>query len=89
MMGLSHADANLSNVDVVSRSARKHYGIKLHVDFDKEAEHDHDLKYWDKKHSRFRVPAMRWFIKKGQAIEEGKPIKIHFGHHFLVAGGNP
>jgi hypothetical protein len=35
MMGLSNANTALSTVQVVSRRARKHYGMKLNVDFEK------------------------------------------------------
>jgi hypothetical protein len=39
MMGLSNANTLLSTVQIVSRRARKHYGIKLNSDYDKD-KHD-------------------------------------------------
>lgn len=35
MMGLSNANTSLSTVQVVSRRARKHYGMKLNVNYEK------------------------------------------------------
>jgi hypothetical protein len=43
MMGLSHTKA-LRSVDVVSRKARKHYGVELHTPFN-AAKHDVSQKY--------------------------------------------
>lgn len=43
MMGLARTNA-LRTVDVVSRKARKHYGIQLHTPF-KEGKHDESKKY--------------------------------------------
>jgi molecular chaperone DnaK (HSP70) len=34
MMGLAHADAKLASVGIVSRAARKHYGIELSSRYD-------------------------------------------------------
>ena len=34
MMGLSRANPKLAAVSVVSRVARKHYGIEMHVEYD-------------------------------------------------------
>lgn len=36
MMGLGRAQADLATVGVVARSARKHYGIELHVQYDEK-----------------------------------------------------
>ncbi|KAL4777984.1 hypothetical protein BJX76DRAFT_180788 [Aspergillus varians] len=43
MMGLARTNA-LRTVDVVSRKARKHYGIELHTHF-REGKHDERAKY--------------------------------------------
>jgi len=40
MMGLAHANTKLASVGVVSRAARKHYGIELSVEFDAKIHKD-------------------------------------------------
>lgn len=32
---------------------------------------------------------MQWFIRKGEAVEEGRPRSINFVHDFLVSAGKP
>ena len=44
MMGLAHANPKLASVGLVSRAARKHYGIELSVEFDPE-EHEPSKRY--------------------------------------------
>lgn len=45
MMGLAQSNPSLSLVSVVSRVARKHYGISLYVLFDEDV-HDFDKRYF-------------------------------------------
>ncbi|KAL2869219.1 Hsp70 family protein [Aspergillus lucknowensis] len=87
MMGLSRTKG-LSSVDVVSRKARKHYGIQLHAQFN-PAKHDISQKYWCSRLGFFRAPEMVWFVTKGLAIEENKPIPIDFNQDYLVSDGKP
>ncbi|KAL4886656.1 hypothetical protein BJY04DRAFT_178102 [Aspergillus karnatakaensis] len=87
MMGLSRTKA-LSTVNVVSRKARKHYGVELHTPFNFD-KHDSAKKYWCTRHSQYRVYAMFWFVTKGSTIEEHKAIPIDFHQDFLVSKGKP
>ncbi|KAL4988050.1 hypothetical protein BDW68DRAFT_197008 [Aspergillus falconensis] len=87
MMGLSRTKA-LRTVDVVSRKARKHYGIELHTPFRAE-KHDESKKYWCTRHSQYRTHAMFWFLTKGSTLEENKPIPIDFFQDFPVSKGRP
>lgn len=103
MMGLSNANTLLSTVQVVSRRARKHYGMKLNGDYD-EDKHDKNerqdilfseianlliinIRYWCPYHGCYRVAAMEWFIRKGDVVEENKPKKIKFHKRFPVSEG--
>ncbi|KUL89263.1 hypothetical protein ZTR_03713 [Talaromyces verruculosus] len=88
MMGLSNANTALSTVQVVSRRARKHYGMKLNVNFEKNI-HDKNERYWCPYHGRHRVEAMEWFIRKGDIVEEKKPKIIQFHKRFPVSEGRP
>ncbi|KAL4960816.1 Hsp70 family protein [Aspergillus stella-maris] len=87
MMGLAKTSA-LRTVDVVSRKARKHYGIELHTPF-KEGKHDESKKYWCTRLGHYRTHAMFWFLNKGSTIEEHKPIPIDFYQDFAVSKGKP
>ncbi|KAF4626038.1 hypothetical protein G7Y89_g12118 [Cudoniella acicularis] len=88
MMGLSHSNSRLGKVNVVSRAARKHYGIELNVNFHTDV-HDYDKRYWCPKHKCYRVSAMRWFIHKGDAVEENKPHPLRLVFNRLVDDGRP
>ncbi|KAL4946804.1 hypothetical protein BDV06DRAFT_229684 [Aspergillus oleicola] len=87
MMGLARTSA-LRTVDVVSRKARKHYGIELHTPF-KEGKHDESKKYWCTRLGHYRTHAMFWFLNKNSKIEEHKPIPIDFYQDFPVSEGKP
>ncbi|KAJ0418508.1 hypothetical protein BJY00DRAFT_177645 [Aspergillus carlsbadensis] len=87
MMGLSQTKA-LRSVDVVSRKARKHYGVELHCPFN-AAKHDVSQKYYCARSGFHRAPEMIWFVTKGSTIEEDKPIPIDFHQDFLVSNGKP
>ncbi|KAL2060170.1 hypothetical protein VTL71DRAFT_9565 [Oculimacula yallundae] len=88
MMGLSRADSSLASVGIVSRTARKHYGVDLSCNFE-SSKHLGSKRYWSSKYLRFRVHAMHWFICKGDDVVENQPIAIGFHHDYLVSGGNP
>ncbi|TVY82722.1 Heat shock 70 kDa protein 12A [Lachnellula suecica] len=88
MMGLARANSRLASVSMESRTARKHYGLKLNFEFDL-AIHDNNKKYWCDRHRCYRVPAMEWFIEKGDAVEENIPKALTFVSHFLVSNGKP
>jgi hypothetical protein len=40
-------------------------------------------------HQDWRVNEMRWFIRKGKAVQENKPQAIHFVQDYLVSNGKP
>ncbi|KAG0646476.1 hypothetical protein D0Z07_7532 [Hyphodiscus hymeniophilus] len=88
MMGLARANSNLAAVGLVSRVARKHYGIELSILFD-HLLHDASEVHWDTIEGNYRVAAMRWFIKKGDPVKEGQPIDIHCQQAYLVSKGRP
>ncbi|KAF8862453.1 actin-like ATPase domain-containing protein [Acephala macrosclerotiorum] len=88
MMGLGRAQAELAAVGVMSRSARKHYGIELHPEYDPE-KHEEGKKYWWAKYRQFHVPTVSWFIKRGEPVQEGNPKKIDFIQDFPVSEGRP
>ncbi|KAL4813417.1 hypothetical protein BDW67DRAFT_177860 [Aspergillus spinulosporus] len=87
MMGLSKTKA-LKTVNVVSRKARKHYGIELSYPFNAE-KHDESRKYWCTRHCQYRANVMVWFLTKGSTLEEEKPIPIKFYQDFPVSDGRP
>lgn len=46
-------------------------------------------RYWSEKHQYYKVAAMRWFIRKGEAVQENKPHAISFVRDHLVSNGEP
>lgn len=75
MKGLAiSAPEQLTTIKVHNRKARKHYGVVLHSIFD-EALHGHirNRRCWDKFDATWRIPAMTWFIRKGDSVPEDKP----------------
>ncbi|OBT67817.1 hypothetical protein VE03_02422 [Pseudogymnoascus sp. 23342-1-I1] len=88
MMGLSRANPRLSSVSVMSRAARKHYGVELHVSYESTI-HNKSEMYWCERHEAYRVRAMHWLICKGDAVEENKPHEITFRTGFPISEGKP
>ncbi|KAL4907139.1 hypothetical protein BDW74DRAFT_166661 [Aspergillus multicolor] len=88
MMGLSRTKA-LKTVDVVSRKARKHYGIELHTPYRRDKGHDETKRYWCTRHGQYRVHAMFWFLERGATLQEDKAIPIDFYQDFPVSKGRP
>ncbi|PBP17643.1 hypothetical protein BUE80_DR011587 [Diplocarpon rosae] len=77
MMGMSRADASLSALIVESRAARKNYGVELLVLYN-AARHSAEKRYWCARHQQFKAAEMKWFIRKGDAVEEMQPHDINF-----------
>ncbi|KAF2497640.1 hypothetical protein BU16DRAFT_606211 [Lophium mytilinum] len=77
MMGISRASGGLGTVGVVSRIARKHYGVELMTLFE-HSRHDSRIAWWEKDWQRYVVNAMTWFINKGNSIQENQTCKIDF-----------
>ncbi|KAH8804541.1 hypothetical protein F5884DRAFT_417421 [Xylogone sp. PMI_703] len=86
MMGLAHANSNAGMV--VSRAARKHYGIELSVEFDPKV-HTDGFKYWAERDKSYRVLCMSWFIRKGDPVLESKPKQIAFNQKYAIKNGKP
>ncbi|KAG4434714.1 hypothetical protein IFR05_009791 [Cadophora sp. M221] len=88
MMGLARSNTALAAVGVISRAARKHYGIELHIDYD-APKHLESRRYFSTQKQTFRVDEMKWFIRRGNAVMENKPHTIDFVQEYPVANGNP
>ena len=66
MKGLANSDpTNLTTVRIKDRRARKHYGIRMQVRYNK-ALHRHLPKKprWSNFHGHLRITIMKWFIKR-------------------------
>ncbi|PMD40386.1 actin-like ATPase domain-containing protein [Hyaloscypha variabilis F] len=87
MMGLARSDPRLASVGLESRAARKHYGAELSIPFDEERHQDSE-KFWCPVDNIYRVHEVMWFIKKGEPVDEGKPIEIPFVQRVLVSATN-
>ncbi|CZT47209.1 related to hsp70 protein [Rhynchosporium secalis] len=88
MMGLTRSDSALTTVGIVSRAARKHYGLELEVRFN-ASKHLESKRYFSRKDQAFVVNEMQWFIRRGEAVKEDKPHTINFVAEYLVANGHP
>ncbi|KAJ9284373.1 hypothetical protein DTO021C3_8018 [Paecilomyces variotii] len=76
----SEVAPSLEAIAVDSRIARKHYGITCSVLFD-PARHDPHKKYFCDFEGNYKIQVMKWFIHKGDRIEEGKPLKSAWRRH--------
>ncbi|KAI9048312.1 hypothetical protein LZ554_008106 [Drepanopeziza brunnea f. sp. 'monogermtubi'] len=88
MMGLSGADVALTSVGIESRVARKHYGFELNTPF-QARKHMESKRYWCSIWRQFRTNYMKWFIRKGDEVEENDPRSFSFVCDYLVANGIP
>lgn len=74
MKGLAQNSPNSStSVRVKNRVARKHYGVELSMEYN-EALHWNMDKRWDGLDGKWRVTAMHWLIKRGDAVSENEPF---------------
>ncbi|KAI1372164.1 hypothetical protein F4677DRAFT_463469 [Hypoxylon crocopeplum] len=76
MKGLSLANPTNYDVPIVkARTARKHYGYVLGVEFD-DIEHQtiRPKRYYDGRRGVWRVEAMHWIIKRGKLVSEDTPF---------------
>ncbi|RMY09904.1 hypothetical protein D0868_03980 [Hortaea werneckii] len=70
---------------VLSRKARRHYGIAASQDFD-ERIHSADVKYWDHFQQCWKAKdQMQWYIKKGETVPSDEPILFSFYRCFSMA----
>jgi len=88
MIGLNRANSMGATVNVVSRRARKHYGVELFVNYD-PLKHDDSKKYWCANHKCYQVWVMHWFIHKGDVVQEDKPQPIGIHSSYLASKGRP
>lgn len=80
MKGLAqNSPDTLTMVRVQNRKARKHYGTEWRVRYD-EKTHGHlrHKKHWCGLDGCWKVYAMEWFIKRGDAVSENEPFFTNF-----------
>ncbi|GAB1742998.1 hypothetical protein NU219Hw_g8696t1 [Hortaea werneckii] len=66
------------NEPVLSRKARRHYGVASSRCFDEKV-HTADVKYWDQLEQCWRArDQMQWYIKKGDTVPSDEPILFSF-----------
>ncbi|KAK5658679.1 hypothetical protein OQA88_2075 [Cercophora sp. LCS_1] len=75
MKGLAlSAPQHLTTVRVQNRKARKHYGVRLHKQFNEEKHHHiRQRRYWSKYDGHWRIDGMTWFLRRGDPVPEDKP----------------
>ncbi|KAL9000689.1 MAG: hypothetical protein Q9169_000725 [Polycauliona sp. 2 TL-2023] len=76
MRGLMSTNRDFTAVRIGGRSARKSYGVRLSVPFDKSKHDGHE-----------RV--MDWFISKGDTVEENKPKRIYYTQYYHTDSERP
>ncbi|KAI7390590.1 actin-like ATPase domain-containing protein [Hortaea werneckii] len=63
---------------VLSRKARRHYGVVVNRPFDEKV-HSDSVKYWDDFESCWKAKdQMRWYIRKGDTIPSDAPVLFSF-----------
>lgn len=68
---------------VLSRKARRHYGIKANSKFDRFF-HSEEEKYWDSIEECWRAKdQMTWYIRKGDNVSCDEPVLFPFHRCFL------
>ncbi|KAI0437834.1 hypothetical protein F4803DRAFT_570343 [Xylaria telfairii] len=84
--GLAEAKPEDYDIPVVmSRTARKHYGYEVGVQFDSNVHSPLiSKKYWDRFFGDWRVRAMDWFIKRGERVSEDVPFGKSYIYHWPV-----
>ncbi|KPI43092.1 uncharacterized protein AB675_2163 [Cyphellophora attinorum] len=86
--GLNDHSPTDSRINIASRKARKAYGIKVEIPFS-SFEHEDADKYWDFYHGTFFITAMRWFVRKGDDIDQDEPLISHYVTKRRVVDGPP
>ncbi|KAI1292990.1 hypothetical protein F5Y03DRAFT_402728 [Xylaria venustula] len=75
---------------VISRQARKHYGIELGVPYNSVSHASLASKqYWNGLMGEWYVPAMVWFIRKGNNVSEDIPFLKSYSSQWPVGGTRP
>lgn len=86
--GLGYYNPTLTQVQVVSRIARRSYGTCLLAAYDM-MRHDPKEAVWSRKEGEMVVAEMCWFIQKGQSYTEGVPTAIAYQCDIPVSSGPP
>ncbi|KAI7470725.1 actin-like ATPase domain-containing protein [Hortaea werneckii] len=67
---------------VLSRKARRHYGVVVSKPFDEKV-HSNGVKYWDDLESCWKArDQMIWYIRKGDTIPSDEPVLFSFYRSF-------
>ncbi|KAI6790853.1 actin-like ATPase domain-containing protein [Hortaea werneckii] len=73
---------------VLSRKARRHYGVVVNRPFDEKV-HSDSAKYWDDFESCWKAKdQMRWYIRKGDTIPSDAPVLFSFHRCFELNDRN-
>ncbi|KAF2463866.1 uncharacterized protein BDR25DRAFT_272389 [Lindgomyces ingoldianus] len=81
-------NTQLPGVTVYSRISRHSYGIEHNTDFD-PTRHREDEKFTDEVTGTERVKhEMTWYLKRGDDIEETKPVKLGWHKHISADYGS-
>ncbi|KAL8381331.1 hypothetical protein RB595_005542 [Gaeumannomyces hyphopodioides] len=80
MKGLSRVAPHLSQLRLISRVAKKSYGVELRVPF-RDKVHDKSKKYRDRNGLKYFVKAMKWFITKGEPYPKNEAIRFDFAYN--------
>ncbi|KAJ9315072.1 hypothetical protein DTO271D3_4525 [Paecilomyces variotii] len=82
----SEVAPSLEAISVDSRIARKHYGFICIQPFD-PVRHDPHKKYFCDYEGKYVIQVMKWLIRKGDRIEEGKPLESEWYQYQLTKYG--
>ncbi|OCL09088.1 hypothetical protein AOQ84DRAFT_339451 [Glonium stellatum] len=88
MKGLAQSDPRHSKVRLTSRIARKHFGTQINDTFNEKI-HAANRKYYDGYSGEWKIYVMRWFIKKGDVVNEDTPYTFDYYLKWLVSDGRP
>ncbi|KAK9440314.1 phosphatidylinositol 3 [Metarhizium brunneum] len=84
--GLGYYHPSLTQVQIVSRIARRSYGTCLLAAYDM-LRHDPKEAVWSPKEGEMVVAEMCWFIRKGESYTEGIPTAIDYQCDIPVSSG--
>ncbi|GLI78720.1 hypothetical protein PoHVEF18_007041 [Penicillium ochrochloron] len=85
---LSSCTSLAPQISIQTRVARKHYGFQIKVPFN-PLQHDESRKYVDPFYGQFYILVMNWFIRKGDEIDETRPIITRWWKQQLKSQGRP
>jgi hypothetical protein len=74
---MAEASAGPVTFSITSRIARTHFGMTVNTQFIKNV-HRQKKAFWAEKDGFYRVPVVDWLVRKGQTIQETKPVAATF-----------